>query len=111
MLRQLKRNKQGVVFITILTVILGLMILLVGFMSLNVSQVMITEKEIDSIQAEIVGLGALGRALVSQMSATPANLITYNQMIGQKTFDIIITRDTSGGGISGTDMLSVTVDY
>ena len=57
MLRQLKANNQGIVFVTVLMIIIVMMILTVSIVSLNVTQVLRTSGEVKHVQAEYLRLG------------------------------------------------------
>ncbi len=104
MLKELKNNKQGVVFITVLMTIIILMILAVSILSLNVSQIMTTETDIKKIKAETLMMGILGYTYASQLNGSALNLFIINE-----TLDDIIFSSMSNLVSPGN--LTITITY
>ena len=57
MFKDLKKNKNGVVYITVLMITIVMMVLTLSIISLNVSQVTSSEKEVKRIKAETLAQG------------------------------------------------------
>lgn len=110
MLRELKNNNRGVVFITVLIIIIISMVLAVNILSLNISQVKTAENELKYIQAELLAEGALARILVRQFSGSPANVIAYEELLGSSSFSIVANIDGSGPNPIGSDSVPLTID-
>jgi len=68
MLRQLRQNERGVVFVTVLMIIIVMMALTVSIVSLNVTQVTRTAGEVKHVQAEHLALGAIPKLLTAPCS-------------------------------------------
>jgi len=96
MLKNLKNNNSGVVFITVLIITMVAMILTISALSLNISQIKNTENELKYIQDELLYEGALARFLVNQFSITSSNIITYSETVGNTTFTIVANLNTAG---------------
>ena len=111
MLRQLRQNDHGVVFVTVLMIIIVMMILTIGIVSLNVTQVMRTSGEIKHVQAEYLALGAIPYLYANQWTASPDSTITYTETLDGTLFSIVA--NLSGPGLGGydTNALSVDVSY
>jgi len=88
MLRNLKRNKKGIVFVTVLMIIIVLMILAISVISLNVSQVLVTENEVRRLQAEVIALGALAKIYGYKLSNGSANFLTNFDTLNNRLFTI-----------------------
>jgi len=111
MLKKLKKNDKGVVFVTVLMIIMVMMILSISIISLNVSQLLTTEKEVRRIQAEVLALGAFAYTLADQQNAAPSNPISLSHSIDGLWFSVTTMVDPAGGGIFSTDITTVTVDF
>jgi len=96
MIKELKKDKQGIVFITVLIIILVTMVLAISALSLNVSQVKSTENELKYIQAEVLSDGALFQILTDQFSATPSTTISFNETVGYTEFTVDVEIDDTG---------------
>ena len=91
MLKQLKNNDNGIIFITVLFIIIIMITLTVGIMSLNVSQVKTTEGDVKRIQAEAAAMGAVSRMLAVQHSDTPVDNFSYSYTLNSITFVVEAT--------------------
>ena len=109
MLRQLRQNDHGIVFVTVLMIIIVMMILTVSIISLNVTQVMRTAGEIKHVQAQYLALGAIPYLYANQWTASPDNVITYTETLDGIPFTV--TANLSGSGIYSTNNLSIDVTY
>ena len=111
MLRDLKKNNRGIIFVTVLIIIIVSMILAISVLSLNISQVKSVENELKSVQAKLLADGGLAIMVVNQMSGSPGNgQILFSETSGNTTYDVTATVD--GGGASPGDYTSVplTID-
>ncbi len=97
MLKKLKDNNQGMVFITVLAFIIVSMVLAVSILSLNISQVNTTETEIRRIQSEMLGLSSLAYSHALQLNGDSyANAVLPTETLGPIDFDSSINIITSG---------------
>lgn len=104
MLKELKKNNHGVVFITTLMAIIVLMILAVSILSLNVSQVMTTETDVKKIKAETLMMGILGYTYASQLNGSIGNFILINQDLDGMTFQ-------ASSNLVSPGNLTITINY
>ena len=111
MLRQLKTNNQGIVFVTVLMIIIAMMILTVSIVSLNVTQVLRTSGEIKHVQAEYLASGAIPYLYANQWTGSPDNSITYSETLDGILFTVVA--NLSGPGLAGynTNTISINVTY
>ena len=112
MLKDLKNNEHGIVFVTVLIVILTTMVLAVSALSLNISQIKSTENELKYIQARILADGGLVQILSTQFVGTPITSNTYNETVGDTIFTIQ-SNSTGGAGPVGSASapLDITVTF
>ena len=106
MLKNLKNN-DGVVFVTVLAIIITMMILTVSILSLNTTQTIVSENEVKRLKAEILSTGALAFTFANQLSDTPSDRITLNESLDGITYDVSIYVDPSG---SDPDSKPLTID-
>ena len=110
MLRELKKNKNGVVYITVLMITIVLMVLTLSIMSLNVSQVTSSEKEIKRIKAEALAQGMVAyvytkaQTQYNGMTRTYSNSYTMNETYDTSTY--IMT-----GSPNQPENMLITVTY
>jgi len=109
MLKGLKNNKNGVVFVTVLIITIVTMILAISALSLNISQIKNTEDELKYIQDELLYEGALARFLVNQFSATPGNTISYSETVGNTTFSIVADIDSVAPVPVGSNSVALNI--
>ena len=89
MLKDLKNNEKGVVFVTVLIIIVISMVLAVNILSMNISQVTSSEEELKMIQAGILKDGVLAQFYVNQFANSAANSFTYQETMGNTTFTVL----------------------
>jgi hypothetical protein len=109
MFKDLRNNNHGIIFVTVLVIIIVSMVLTVSILSLNISQVKSSEDELKRIQARILSEGGLSQILISKLSGNSANVITYTETLGNTTFTIVANIDTSGAG--NNDPLNIDVTF
>ncbi len=119
MLRNLKRNKQGFVFVMVLVVIITMIILVVSVISVNLTHTMATEGEVKRIQAEQLAIGY--RDLVEQLAHEQLDNQNLIQSIGPGTQSNIMDGTTfstsysvsitDNSGIHGTHPMTINVIY
>ena len=110
MLKDLKKSDRGIVFVTVLIIIITSMVLAVSVLSLNISQVKSTEEELKYIQAKVLSDGGLAQILISQFTAAPANDITYQETLGNTTFTIVANIDRLGAPLPGSASVPLDID-
>ena len=111
MLRQLRENERGVVFVTVLMIIIVMMALTVSIVSLNVTQVTRTAGEVKHVQAEHLALGAIPYLYANQWTASPDNTITYTETLDGTLFTVVANLSGPGLGGYNTNSLSINVTY
>ena len=111
MLRQLRQNERGVVFVTVLMIIIVMMALTVSIVSLNVTQVTRTAGEVKHVQAEYLALGAIPYLYANQWTSSPDNVITYTETLDGIPFTVIANLSGPGLGGYNTNKLDITVTY
>ena len=111
MLKQLKNNERGVVFVTVLMIITVMTVLAISVVSMNVNQVMMAESEVRRLQAEILAFGALAYTFTNQASSSPSNYISYLQTLDGETFNIEAVVGPPNSGIYNTSSLTINVTY
>lgn len=112
MLKELRTNQNGIVFVTVLMIIIVMTVLTVSMISLNVNQSLLSEGEIKRIQAETIALGALAHMFTNlQLGGSSSNSITYPVSIGNVTYTVVA--NLYGSGLSGTytQTLNIYVSY
>jgi hypothetical protein len=100
MLKNIKNNERGVIFVTVLIIIIVSMVLAVSVLSLNISQVKNSEDELKYIQAKTLAEGGLAQFLTGQWSGT--NAVSFSETLGNTTFTIISNFYTSGSALNQT---------
>ena len=111
MLRELKNNERGVVFVTVLMIILVMMVLAISVISLNVSQVMTAENEVRRQQAETLAMGAMAYTFANQLSSSPSNQFYMIQNLDGLSFNVFVNLSNTPSGPLGTSNLDITVSY
>lgn len=111
MLRQLRQNDHGIVFVTVLMIIIVMMVLTVSIVSLNVTQVLRTSGEVKHVQAEYLALGAIPYLYANQWTASPDNVISYTETLDGTLFTVAVNLGGPGLGGYNTNSLFVNVTY
>lgn len=88
MLKSLKNNENGIIFISVLVTIIIMMVITVSIIGMNVSKISTSEKEVKRIQAETLAMGVLGYTFANQLTDTASNLISISESIDGHTFVI-----------------------
>ena len=109
MFRELKNNNHGIIFVTVLIIIIVAMVLAISVLSFNISQIKSSEYELKHIQARLLSEGGLSQMLISKFSGNSANIITYTETLGNTTFTIIANIDTAGAGPIGSNSVPFNV--
>jgi Tfp pilus assembly protein PilX len=104
-------NTGGFVFVTVLTIVIVMMIVAVSILSMNISQTMVTEKEIDRIQAEVLAAGAVSYALTEKNNDPNSDSKTITQQIDQNTFSVTTSITNDSSGPFDTQPMKVEVNY
>lgn len=110
MFKQLKYNDRGVVFVTVLIIIIVAMVLAVNVLSLNISQVTSTEEELKYIKAKVLADGGLAQILISQFSGAPTNTLTFSETLDNITYTIDVLIDGAGVPLPGSDSSPLDID-
>lgn len=111
MFRDLRKNNRGIIFVTVLIIIIVSMVMAVSVLSLNISQVKSAEDELKRIQAELLANGGLAIMLVNRMSGSPGDgLIIFSEPSGNTTYSISINVDEGGASPADYTSVPLTVD-
>lgn len=104
------KNNRGLIFVTVLMIIIVMMVLVTSVISMNVSQVQLTEGEIQRIQAETLASGMVSYTFAEQQKISPSNPIRITETLGNIDFDVT-SEVTATPGPSGTVELDIDVTY
>lgn len=98
MLKDLKNNRHGIVFVTVLIIITIAMVLAISTLSVNVSQVKSAEGEVRYLQAQALAEGGFARIYMDQLSDSPQDRLSYTEQLGNTlyTIDTAVSRGTAG---------------
>lgn len=105
MLKKLHNNEDGVIFVTVILIILVMMVLTISILSLNTSQIRITEDEVKRVQAEVLAMGTMGLTFANQLSDSPNDNIAFTENLGGVVFAVTSDLDPN------TDELIIQVTY
>ena len=115
MLRGLKNDEKGIVFVTVLLIIIVMMVLTVSVISMNVTQVTSTEREIKRIRAESLAMGMVAYVYANQQAqsfSSPNNPpYSYQRQIENSTYQVNGALQLSSNAFSQPNNLVVTVTY
>ena len=109
MLKELRNNNRGIIFVTVLIIIMVAMVLAVTVLGINISQIKSSEDELKHIQARILSEGGLARMLVSKFSGAPVNVINYAETLGNTTFTIVANIDSAGASPIGSNSVPLDI--
>jgi hypothetical protein len=113
-LKKVKTNESGIIFVTVLVLIIVMVIMTVSILSMNVSQVMVTESEVKRIQAEMLAQSSVDYFNAYQQVAVPLNTLpTVTQPLAGSgvVYNVGISKDVSSDGINNTHNLTITISY
>ncbi|MBN1869614.1 MAG: pilus assembly PilX N-terminal domain-containing protein [Candidatus Omnitrophica bacterium] len=111
MFRELRNNKQGMIFVTVLIIIVVAMVLAVTILSLNISQVKSSEDEFKHLQAKLLAEGGLAIMLINRLSGPPGDgEISYTETLGNTTYTIVSNVDSSSTAPVGYSTNPFTID-
>ena len=103
MLKYLKNNQRGIVFVTVLIIIIISMVLAISALSLNVSQVKSSEGEVRFVQAQALAEGGFARIYMDQLSDTPLDRLSYTEQLGNTPFTVDTAVFRTSAGPAGSD--------
>ena len=111
MLKDIRNNNSGIVFVTVLAIVISMMILTMSVISLNSSQTILVEDEVKRLQAEMLALGYFSY-LHSNLVVDPTTVFTpTTQPLGSITYSI--NQDPIGisTGPLSTNTVGFTITY
>ena len=87
-------------------------VLVINIISMNTSQVMLSEGEVKRIQEENLAMGAFSYTFANQMSPSASNSISYSRSLDHIPYTVQ-TKVSPGKGMTpyDTDYLNDTVKY
>jgi hypothetical protein len=107
MLRDLKNNENGLVFVTILMIVAIIMTITIGIISLSVTQVTFSEQEIQRVKTEMLAQGMLAYVFANQVTGVASNAYAFNATIDNLTY---VVNASIFGGTPNTNLL-IQVNY
>ena len=109
MLKSLKKNQNGIILITVLTIIIVIALLTISMVQLNLNQSLIAEGEAQRVQLEAAARGGLAFFYANLASSSPSatNSISYNTLLDGTPYTVTAT--LSGPGLAGTNTNALTV--
>ena len=113
-LSKLRKDRSGIVFVTVLVIIMVMMIMTVSIISLNVTQVKVTEDDVRRIQAEMLAQGAVNYYYADQQMKTPTGVIVSQVNMQKNTFSIPppnLDTTANSGKVFNTLSLTINVDF
>ena len=106
-----EKNEKGIVFVTVLLIILVMTIVSLSMISMALNQSMTTESEVKRIQSELLALGILAYTFAEQRLASPQDNLSFTEPLESASFDITSDITRSGAGPDNTDPLIIDVSY
>lgn len=113
-IQKLRTNNSGIIFVTVLVLLVVMIVVTISIVSMNVSQVMVTESEVKRIQAEMLAQSAVDYFnATQQINGVTPNSTTFSQIFPGSgvTYDVTINKDTTKAGLNSTDNLMIIIDY
>jgi hypothetical protein len=110
MLRQLAKN-DGIVFVSILMVIMVIMTITIGMISLNVSQVRFSESEVRRVKSELIAHGLMAYVFANQITPSASAAFTATQALDGITYNMSVGVPNTNGGPNLSDPLTIQVTY
>ena len=109
MFKKLRNNENGVIFVTVLIIIIISMVLAISIHSVNTAQTMAAEEEYRRIQAEMIAHGEQIRYMGSQIDNQIYNPETYNN-VDSRDFTLQPVVDPATGPLT-TDTVDMQVSF
>ena len=111
MLKQLKKDEKGVIFVTVLMIIIVMMVLTTSMLALNINQILITEGEARNMQARLLAQGILAYVVANQTSDSPGQSLSGSVILDQVNFTWNANIDNSTVGYFGSNPLNIYISY
>jgi len=111
MLRVFRENNEGIVFVTVLMIIIIMSILTISIIGLNLSQIMLSENEVERLQAEVLATGTLFYTYANQASSSPGTSISMTETLDGKNFSVWANVVNPGTGPFSTNELNISISY
>lgn len=113
------KSEEGVVLITVIILSLVALITVISILSLNVSQVGVSEAEVKNINSEIIAQGALARAHAlldtnPDGSGFPINYtdtVTYGNPPATINYTVTVSLIDNNSGPNLEDQISINIVY
>jgi hypothetical protein len=106
MIRDLRKNKNGIVFIVVVMIIMVMMTLVVTLLSLNVSQTFMTEGEYRRTKAEILATGLLFASVANKINNSSMGNFSRNETLDGQNFAIDVDV-----GVGADKTMNIIIDY
>lgn len=111
MLKRIPNNEDGVVFVTVLVLVISMMILAVTIINLQLNQATLSEREIARIRSELVATGALQYYIAHEFSNNTVKSFGLSETLNGVLYDIHIDNDDTVAGPNNTNTMTITVDF
>ncbi len=108
---KVRHNRSGVIFVTVLVIIIVMMVVTVSIISMNVSQVSVTERDVRRIQAEIKAQGMVDYLAAQQLvNASPSQ----SASLGTSSDDYLSTGNITTNNLTAgysSNVVDINVNY
>lgn len=107
MIRDLRRNEKGLIFIVVLMIVIVMMTLTVSLLGVNITQSYLTEGEYRRTRAELVSSSAMFAAMAARFANASVNNLVLNETIDGQTY----TANATFTGPANAAALNVVINY
>lgn len=104
-----KLDNQGVVLITVVVIILLILMLVTSIISMNISQVLLTEDEYKRLQNQLLAESTLALVYGEMQTASPAMSDTFSFTLNNITHTA--SYSLAPGGVHGASIVDINVTY
>lgn len=111
MLKLKKNNEDGVVFVTVLILIISMMILAITVVNLQLNQATISEREIARIRSELVATGALQYYIAHEFAPNTTKSFGMGETLNGVLYDVQIDNGNPASGPNETNTLTISIDF
>lgn len=109
-MRLINQNNEGVVMITVVVIILLILMLVTSVISMNVSQVLLSEDEYKRLQNQLLAESTLAYVYAEmQTTGTPAMSDTFTYTLNNITHSA--SYSLAPGGVMGSSIVDINVSY
>ena len=107
-IKRFLKNKKGIVLVTVLSVTTVLMILVIGIVSTNVSQITSGQRQIDRIKYEALNNAASLQAFDNVYRTGAAMTVSLNPTLDYHGYPVLANTGVAGSGPFGSTSRVIT---